>query len=142
MRIHSKACSKGFTLIELMIVVAIVGIIIAVAVPAYQNQAQEARRSDGKIALERAAAMQEQWYFANNAYTATVNNIGGSGGTLLSPEGYYSITSSVLATATGCSADDICYQLTATARGAQADDSSCDPLTITNTGEKGPANCW
>ena len=138
-----KHNTGGFTLMELMIVIAIVGIIVAFAVPSFQDQADKARRSDGKIALEKAAAMQEQQYFANNIYTDSVNELGGSGGVLQSPEQYYRITSSVAASNTGCSTDGVCFILTATAQGAQSNDDTCPTLTLTNTGEKGPSDiCW
>jgi len=138
-----KLGNGGFTLIELMIVVAILGIIVAFAVPSYQAQVEKTRRSDGKIALERAAAMQEQRYFTNSVYTDSVNNLGGSGGVLESPEDFYRITANVSASSTGCSTDGLCFILTATPQGAQAGDTTCPTLTLTNTGQKGPSDvCW
>ena len=146
-RKYDKRLMRGFTLIEIMIVVAIISILAAIALPSYQDSVRKSRRSDAKIALERAAAAQEQQYFNNNTYTADVNNLGGSSGTLNSPEGFYEITATVTADdITGCSTDNLCYQLTATAIGVQADDTGCATLSLTNTGVKASSSnttgCW
>lgn len=130
---------KGFTLIELLVAVAIVGILAAVAVPAYQESIKKSRRSDAKIALTNLAALQERWYSINNGYTTTVANVGGS----TSPEGFYTIT---LAN-TPCN-NTTCFAATATAVGAQADDSKCTTFTLNQQGVKGftgsgtSADCW
>ena len=60
--------SKGFTLIELMIVVAIVGIIAAVAYPSYQEQVNKSRRADCSGALVGFANAMERFYSVNNTY--------------------------------------------------------------------------
>ena len=138
MPIGSNTSKKqnGFTLIEIMIAVAIVAIIAAVALPSYQEQVRKSRRSDAKIGLEKAAALQEQHRFTNNTYSSDVNDIGGQLGTLLSPEGNYTITTTITAANTGCTTDGFCFLLTATARGVQADDTDCSTFTLTNTGVK------
>ncbi len=66
---------KGFTLIELMIVVAIIGIIAAIAYPSYQGYVESARRGDAKGALMQFASAMERYYTQNNTY------IGADGGT-------------------------------------------------------------
>lgn len=137
-----KQSKQGFTLIELMIAVAVIGILIAIAVPAYRDQTTKSRRADAITALEKAAARQEQYYFQYNAYTTTVNNLGGSGGTLSSPEGYYTIT---VSQTTGQD-----YTLTASRvmTGPQASDTKCTTFTLDNlgvknsTGSAGADICW
>lgn len=126
-----KIRSGGFSLIELMIALAIVAILVAVAMPSYQESVQKSRRSDGKIALEKAAAMEEQHYFLNNQYSNSVNNLGGSAGTLNSPEGHYAIT-------VAFGADNQEYTLTATARNTspQWNDTKCRRYQLDNTGAK------
>ncbi|MCP3908002.1 MAG: prepilin-type N-terminal cleavage/methylation domain-containing protein [Oceanicoccus sp.] len=141
----SKKTAQGFTLIEVMIVLVIVSILASIALPSYQDSIRKARRSDATIALEKAAAIQEQHFFTKSTYSSDIDDIGGSGGTLSSPEGFYLITTSVAAAATGCSTDGVCYLLTATATGVQADDSECATFTLTNTGARASTSrtdCW
>ncbi|GAA3569932.1 type IV pilin protein [Marinobacter xestospongiae] len=60
--------SKGFTLIEALIVLAIIGIIAAVAYPAYQKQIQSSRRAEAQSALLGLTAAMEKHFTANNSY--------------------------------------------------------------------------
>ena len=127
---------QGFTLMELMIVVAIVGILAAIAFPAYQNQMLASRRSDGQSAIMNMAALMEAYYTENNTYVGA--NTTTLGITNASQQGYYTV-SVTAASATG-------YTLSATpvAGGPQVADTTCSPLTITNTNVKGPTptTCW
>ncbi|MBL4584650.1 MAG: type IV pilin protein [Pseudomonadales bacterium] len=127
----------GFTLIELMIVVAITAVLASVAYPAYQDSIQKSRRSDAKIALVQAAASEERWFSSNNTYTSSATNVGG----ISSPEGFYGIT---------VTAATLTYSIVATATGSQLDDTTCRTFTLTQTGAKTSANdtpaatttCW
>lgn len=129
--------NAGFTLIELMIVLVIVAILAAVAVPAYQNQVQKTRRADAVQALEYAASRQEQHYFQNNVYSSQISEIGGNE----SPEGFYSLSVST-------TNSDQSYTITATPQGVQADDTTCGSYSITETGQRsvtgsgGKDRCW
>ena len=141
--------TQGFTLIELMIVIVVVGILAAIAFPSYQNSVNKTRRSDAKSALTRAATLQERWYTQStpNSYTDVEANIGGT----TSDEGYYTINASIPATP-GCTvgALNYCYLITATAVGAQLDDTNCRTLSIDHTGLKtstdsgggASTDCW
>ena len=64
--------SLGFTLIELMIVVALIGVLAAIAVPAYQEYARKARRADAKQALIALQLQQEKWRASNITYALTL----------------------------------------------------------------------
>lgn len=125
---------RGFTLIEIMIVVAVIAILAAIAVPSYQEFVRKARRADGKEALVRLQVEQEKWRTNNATYTGTIGNLG-LGAT--SAEGRYTIAITANS-ATG-------FTATATGTGSQASDTGCTVLTLTVAagGEaKTPATCW
>jgi type IV pilus assembly protein PilE len=128
---------NGFTLMELMIVVAIVGIIAGLAYPSYLKSMQKGRRVDGKTALVQASQALERCYSTyglyNSANCAEYSNLNSN--LVVTPQGYYTITSSVNGPG---------YTLTATAKstGPQASDTTCSPLTLSSTGAQGPSGCW
>ena len=132
--------AAGFTLIELMIVVAVIAIISAVAYPSYQDYVRNSRRADGKAMLNEVAARLEQHYTSNKTYTTVVANLGYTGtapDTVLSQDQYYSVKIAV--------GDATSYRLEATARdkGKQNKDTSCSPLKYYSTGLKEPTSgCW
>ncbi len=131
---------KGFTLIEVMIVVVIVAILAAVAVPSYQNSIQKTKRADAKESLTRAAAAQERHFFTNNAYTADLAKLGFAkdGDKFYSGDGYYEITMGTEVTCgTGSNPKYPCYTMTATAAAdrAQSKDTLCKTFVIEHTGK-------
>ncbi|HID46585.1 MAG TPA: type IV pilin protein [Chromatiaceae bacterium] len=115
---------RGFTLIELMIVVAVVGILAAIGYPSYVDSVRKARRSDGTAALMNAAQRMEVFYAKNATYTSTLAdaNIPAT-----SEEGYFNI--SIPAANAGS------YTLRATAVGDQANDD-IKGFQLTSTGAK------
>ncbi len=123
--------APGFTLIELMIVVAIVSILAMIAVPSYQNSMSQARRSDGQATLMDVMAREERYFTENNTYTTNLAQLPAA---TTSPEGYYTI--SAAACGTGI---NNCVILTATAGAAQTADGN---LTLDSRGQKLPANRW
>lgn len=118
----SKARGRGFSLMELMISVAIVAIIAAVAYPSYMDNVRATRRSDATAALLDTAQRLERCYSANLAYNhANCNGVFATA----SPEGYYTI-SVVRGAAT--------FTATATATGLQVDDDDCATFTLNQAG--------
>ena len=71
--------NKGFTLIELMVVVAIIGVLGAIGYPSYDSYMKKSRRSDAKVALQKMADRQERFYLQNNTYTNNAANAGSTG---------------------------------------------------------------
>ncbi len=116
----------GFTLVEVMIVVVIVAILAAIAIPSYQSSVYKGRRADAKESLFSAAALQEQIYMQKNAYSDSAADVGGS----QSGEGYYGIA------VTRPCGDDSCFLITASARGAQSGDTDCSTFSINQAGTK------
>lgn len=147
--------SRGFTLIEVMIVVLIIAILGGVALPAYQDSVVKSRRAEAKAALLDLQNRMERYFIDKNTYATacitgelggcpTANSVLGSTAT---EHGYYMLDIAN-ESATG-------YTLKAMPQGAQRSDSKCMTLTLTNTGTKGvealsgfpgptstAANCW
>lgn len=130
---------RGFSLIEVMIVVAIIAIISAVALPSYTEYVRRGHRSDARAALLQAAQWMERAATARGVYPAT-NQVPEA--VLRMQSGRYNVAIVV--------ADGRTFTLTATPAGAQVGDK-CGNLTLTNTGERGVTNsvspmnaqtCW
>lgn len=115
----------GFTLIEVMIVVAIVAILAAIAYPSYSSYAFRARRADGKEMMMRVASAQERYYTNLNKYT---NDLSKLSLTNTSEKGYYTIEVAL-------ANSDQTYTMTATPASAQVGDK-CGNLIVTNSGNK------
>jgi type IV pilus assembly protein PilE len=130
---------------EVVIVVAIIGILLAVALPSYQGSLLKGRRSDGMTALLDATNRQESLMLDRSTYTADMTDLGFAADPYISPEGHYSIDA--LACGTGTIAT--CYVLTATpvSSSPQSKDSRCTTLILDSFGAKtatgsAPTECW
>lgn len=125
--------SKGFTLMELMMVLAIMGILTAIAYPAYQSSLQKARRVDAQTAILELAQYMERYYTNNGTYTGASLPYSASPKDAITK--YYNLSLSAQ------TADS--YTLSGAPTGTQKTDS-CGTLSFTNTGIKLPATsgCW
>lgn len=133
----------GFTLIEVMIVVAILGIISAIAVPSYLDYVRKGKRADAKVELLRLAQMQESYFVQNLSYAKDLTTGAGGlglGATVKSEQDEYTITMTAFDNGGGgCTgvAADACTTFTLTATpGATQNDPKCANFTLTNTGVK------
>lgn len=141
----SVSSQRGFTLIEMMIVVVIVGILAAIAIPSYQSYVQGARRADAQAALKELAQAMEEGYARNFSYTglATGGSDTGTPSDAImrgSDVDFYDLTISAAGNNT--------YTLTATPTGPQTADR-CGTLSVNNAGVEsavkggaGVADCW
>lgn len=124
--------SSGFTLIELMVVVAIVAILAAIAIPSYSSQMTKSRRADGKALLMEVMQAQHRYFSENLTYVTTLTDLSyGADSNIESEEGYYRVSASTCAAPD----DDLtrCVMLTAAPQGTQADDGD---LTMDSFGTK------
>jgi type IV pilus assembly protein PilE len=136
---------NGFTLIELMIVVAILGIIVAFGYPAYRDQVIKARRADGMAFILDIADREERFYSDQGTYTNTITDLGYADGN--SPEGAY-----YLATFPGGHPNNadltISFAITVTPQNGQEADTKCGAFTLTSLGVKTVSgsltvpDCW
>lgn len=122
-----RKAEKGFTLVELMITVAIVAILAAIAYPSYTEYARRSRRVEAQNLLNDAAARQERYRAQNGSYVTSTNDLGKlklpSGTT--SPNGYYTLA---------VTTDDSGYLMTASRAGVQTSDPKCGGFTLNATG--------
>jgi len=124
-----KSKHRGFTLIELMIAVAIVGILLAIALPSYRQFIIETNRTAGQAEMMDIANIEEQYLLANRSYGDTAA-IGYSLSTEVAQNYTHAITAGTAPHT---------FTITFTAIGSQASDGN---LTLTNTGAKTPADKW
>lgn len=124
---------RGFTLVEVMIVVAIVAILVALALPSYSRYVRKANRGEAQQILLNWANNKEIW----RANSTTYDDGGAITTPTISPATYVFSFEDISATT---------YTLIATAQGSQADDEErgdpCSPLTLDQSNDKSPVNCW
>jgi type IV pilus assembly protein PilE len=120
---NPRKSSEGFTLIELVIAMAIVGILATIAYSSYSTQIQHSRRSDALTSVGAISSSLERCYAQAYAYTGCAN---AAAGLTASQNGYYSIVTAVAAST---------YTVTATPVGGQARDTSCAAIALSNSGQ-------
>jgi len=119
------ADQKGFTLLELMIVVAVIAILAMIALPMYSEQVRKGKRAEAVQAISDIQLRQERWRADHSSY-ATLDQLTGSAGNSTaynSGLNYYNISVS------GNTATD--YVITATRKGDLANDPRCGNFTMT-----------
>jgi len=128
---------SGFTLIEVLITVAIIGILSAVAYPSYTDYVTQSNRTEAKRELARIANKMEQYYVDHRKYTDNMELLGLGVDPYITETGRYSVDTSAQTDGT--------FTLTATAINSQLSaDPECTTLAISHTGQKTAesTHCW
>ena len=150
MRVRFKSVS-GFTLIELVIVVTIVAILLAVALPGYQEQVRKTKRSLARAELQELLGRQEQFFVNNRSYATTLSQLGYTdGGYGIDTDGNdiaKSAADAIYNLQFNGTPSSTLYAFEAVPLGDQVEDR-CGTLRITSTGVKTQAGtgsdqeCW
>lgn len=135
--------SKGFTLIEVMIVAAILAILVAIAVPSYKIFVTKASRTEATSFLLEAAGEQQRFYTENNRYASAMTEMGYGSDQIETETGLYTVS------VTASSPSSFTLTAAPLASGSQATDTDCGSFTINSGGLKGivggtgtAADCW
>lgn len=144
-----SATSRGFSLLEIMIVVVIIAILAGVAYPSYSNHVRKTNRAEAKTRLLQLAQLEERSFTEKNTYTTSIAGLLGVSGTVYSGSNN-SAASAYQITAAAESGKTIAttFVLSAVPQGSQTADTSCGTLTLTHTGKKGFSgsgslkDCW
>jgi type IV pilus assembly protein PilE len=147
----------GFTLIELMIAVAIIGILVKLAYPAYTQSVLKSHRAEAKSALLDLASREERYFGTANQYSATGTTLGYASGTTLTAAAplpvmtgnaaYYNLSVQVPDPAASA-ASSPSFLATATAVNGQTRDAKCMNFTLNQagvqavSGSDSASNCW
>jgi len=147
-----KHRSFGFSLLELMVTVAVISILATIAVTSYSSQVQKSRRTEAKSALLDLAGREERLFSTTNAYSNVEAFLGyaAAGTTVMTNmpfgNGNYTLTATV--PDPGQPAGTPSYLLSATPVGTQANDTSCGSFSLNQLGQQTvsgtgtAASCW
>lgn len=131
---------KGFTLLELLITIAIAGILANVAMNSYSSYAKKARRVEAKSILMEVMQREEKYYSENNTYTTNFTTLGYNS-ILLSPQGNYKVSAT---TPNNGLTEGII--LTASPQNGQTKDTECSSFILNSSGQKTTSTsnntCW
>ena len=138
---------RGFTLVELMIVVLIVGILTSIAVPGYRSYVLRVNRTDAKVGLTAAAQVLERCYTRDNTYIKPAASTCDPGLPYTVPREATAASATYTISATRLTASD--FVLQATRANAQTDDADCGDFTLNAQGTKAviggvktAGECW
>ena len=150
MKRRAQLSQAGFSLIELMVVVAIVAIIFAVAFPSYERYIVRAKRAVGQNVLMQVADRQQQFFMDNKRFAADLTNLGFTASPfIVDDDGASTVAGDADAVYSVALSNVTATTWTATAtplNGQLSRDTSCANLTMNQAGAKGKSgagdNCW
>lgn len=129
--------NEGFTLVELMITVAILAILATIAIPAYRNYIDRAKQSDAIIGLKAAQMAQEQYFSENNAYSSTIDILPGFSDSTVNDSyvkgDYHFSATATIATATTAPSFEIVATSSTLHDRWKIDQSMINPVADTNS---------
>ena len=145
--------SAGFSLIELMIVVAIATVLAVIAIPSYNNQIRKSRRTEAKAAIMDLAAREERYYATQNLYSSdpVALQYGAGAAWPVSTGNYYVIALPVITQATTTAAGMYTLKVVPAVGSTQLKDTSCQTFivdqtgkqaSLDNTGTDSTTTCW
>ena len=128
----------GFTLVELMVTLLVATILLTIAIPAYQNQIRESRRTEAKTALLDLAGREETLYSTKNAYSNLPSDVGYGAGAFPLPVGsnYYSVNVVVPNPAAPATQPSFLITATPAAGSSQANDAACQSFSVDQLGNQ------
>jgi type IV pilus assembly protein PilE len=137
----------GFSLIELMVTVAVAATLAAIVIPTYQSQIRKSRRTEARTAVMDLATREERYYSVNNDYSSSALQLGYGAAdaqinTMSVGAGYYTVTVVAIGALPPAPAT---FTITATAVGSQAKDTGCLTFTVDDKGTQTSApaaDCW
>ncbi len=125
----------GFNLVELLIAVAIIGILGSIGYSSYVGYMVDSRRAEATGRLLQLAQTQEKYYAENDQYAPSVADLGVAATTV---NGYYDLSIST----SDSSNQDFSISASPPSDGIQASDTECATITISSIGSRSPADCW
>jgi type IV pilus assembly protein PilE len=145
-----RSANGGFTLVELMVTVAILAILATIATTSYTSQIQKSRRTDARSAVLDLAGREEKIFSTANTYSAAPSDLGyGAGAWPINiGSNYYNVSVASPDAVGQPGATFPTYSITATAINAQAADTQCLSLSVDQTGKQSStgtataATCW
>jgi type IV pilus assembly protein PilE len=140
-----EPCAQGFTLIELMITVAVIAILAAIAVPSYFQYTLRSNRSAAESVMQEIASAQERYMVDSRGFAGNLSTLGYSVPNTVSPNYNIGMVATAASASGGTGPN---YTITATPISNQVRDTACGTLTLKGDGTKLPlpsgtaTNCW
>ncbi len=129
--------NQGFSLLDLVIAMAIMGILASIAVPSFNQNVRKARRSDALQTLLEISQQQERFFFRNNRYSCDLQAAGElNRGTTQSLEGHYTISMTPVVASPCPNATTYTITAVAAVGDDQGEDTTCNSMSLSSTGLK------
>lgn len=132
----TRSSSHGFSIVDLVVVLAIVGILSSVAFPMYQSYSLRVHRTEVRVALMDVAERMQKYYFENKTYTDDLLALGLNSSPYITANGRYSMRVDDNGGGGGACPIVNCFKLVAPAIGKQATDTDCAVFELNSVGIK------